>query len=164
MLSLHARIALIALLPLLIWGAYRIGAQKRLDGSLTPIEIGIEHTSPATITITRSSGGTIHLVDVANESAETIGISLPEAWVRGEVRRVPLASLTSNDPSFGFRRWQFPPRAIVSFDAVHPWNHVIVHNPSEVPLKIDVVSIDVVRSQTTTESYLVTDTELDLTF
>lgn len=161
--STHARVAIAALLPLLIWGGYN-ASHGRLSIQSKPVEIGVEHSAPASMTITRSAGKATSLTDVRNDSTNPLSVSLPDDWERGEVKGAPLSALIGDGPNFGFRRWTLPAGMSVSFSAPYAWNELTLHNADESALHIKIITIDVERGTSETESYLVKDQVLERTF
>lgn len=164
MLQLHTKTALLALTLLIAWGAYQLGQTRGVQDAKTDAEIAVDHAAPAAISITHSINGSAHLVDVTNDSAQSIGISLPETWERDEVRNVPLAQITASDASLGFRRWQLPPNASVTYETSNQLGDVTVRNPSAIPLRIKVITIDMQKNTSDTQSYLIQTDPLSLTF
>lgn len=162
MLSLQVRVAVLALLPLLIWGTYRALSAERAQLARTPVEIGVEHRGSAAVAITHSVGGRTHLVDIGNEGQGEIHVSLPDTWTRGEVRGTPLASLVADAPSFGFRRWTIPPGATVTYRTPHDWRAVTIHNPTAELLRLKITTVDLTRDEADTEVYLLNQNRLDL--
>lgn len=159
--STHARVAIAALLPLLIWGGYN-ASHGRLIASSKPVEIGVEHAAPASMTITRSAGKATSLTDVRNDSSIPLSVSLPDDWERGEVKGGSLSDLIGDGPNFGFRRWTLPSGMSVSFSASYAWNELTLHNADETALHVKIVTIDLEKNTRETESYLVMDEELTL--
>ena len=158
MLAAHGKTAGLALLLLLIWGGIHAAANYDAQHVPVDIEIGVEHQSPlAALSFKGTTGGEKQLMDIGNESDETLQVSLPASWERTEVRNVPLASLTSEEPSFGYRKWQFPAGASVSFETNEPWKSVTVHNPSGIPLRIRVTKVNLHTEQAEFNVYLAKD-------
>jgi len=161
---MHGKTAVIALLPLLIWGAYRATTDARNNGAVQSVEIGVEHSEPAQVHLTRSLNGKVRIVDIGNDSTNDVYVSLPDSWERGEVRNVPLASLTADSPSFGYRRWALPAGAVVTFHPVQDWRSLTVHNASNSLLQMKVTSVDLTLDTTDTNVYLVNDSPLSVQF
>lgn len=128
------------------------------------MEIGVEHVEPAQVRLTRSVGGSVHLVDIANEGADPVYVSIPESWERGEVRNVPLASLVADNPSFGYRRWTLPSHAIVTFHPEADWNNLAVHNAGSTLLQMKIITVDLQSNTTDTDTYLIQDDPLTVHF
>ncbi len=163
MLTLHTRIALLTLLPILLWASVRFTQeQKAKDARDEPVLIGIEHTGNAALTLTRTVDRRPQLFDVTNERSETIRISLPAEWERGEVRGAPLTSITADEAMFGYRRWHLPGGATLSFRNPLPGSGMTVHNPSGLPLRLRVVTVDLGGNTTQRASYLLSDQSITL--
>ncbi len=161
--SLHARIALLTLLPVLLWASVRFVERQRLDDAAEPpVQIGIEHAGNAALTLTRTIGRAPQLIDVANDGAAAVRVSLPDAWRRGEVRGVPLAAIAADAPEFGFRRWHLPPGATLSFTSPLPPAGMIVHNPSGFPLRLKTVTVDLENNEVTREVHLLSEEPLEI--
>ncbi len=157
MLSLHSRIAIVTLLPLMIWGAYELGTMKRDDMLPRPIDIGVEHLESASLILTHSMGMPPLFVDVQNDGQGDVLVSLPDTWQRKEVRNVPLASVFADEPMLGFRRWHLPAGGTVSFVSTDAWVGMMIHNSSTTPLKLRAVAVDVANETRSSESYLLSD-------
>jgi hypothetical protein len=164
MLGLHTKTALLALTLLIAWGAFQMGQRNSPKPGAYGVEIAVEHTRPGGLSITHSIGGSAHLVDITNDSDETLGVSLPDTWERDEVRNVPLASLVGSGASLGFRRWTLPPNASVTFETDADIDDLSVHNPSNIPLRVRVTTVDLKKNTTNTDSYLLQENPLTLRF
>lgn len=153
--SLHLRIAGLTLMLLILWGVTVLQTGPN-NGSVSAVEIAVEHQSPAAITLTRTSDGT-GIADIRNDSRETLYVSIPEEWLRDEVRGVPLSTVTSTEASLGFMRWVIPIGATVSFRTTDTWNALSVRNISNETMRLAVTTIDLQTQTTETESYLIDD-------
>lgn len=103
--------------------------------------IGIEHVHPLTLSfVLHTSGGKWGIVDFGSITDETIFISLPDTWRRREVRNVALSQVQADPPSFGFVRYTFPPQAVVSFIVPDLPDHLLLHNPSRVPIQLNLTN------------------------
>lgn len=162
-MSIHMKIGGVVLFLFCAWSAVHVITNRSNDHDVR-IQLAVEHTQPATISITRSVGGHEHFADITNDNEETVFISLPESWRRDEVRNTPLASVIAGEPSLGYARWQLPPRASVTFRSPFNWHTMIVHNPSDVLLKIRMTTIDLATEQTTLDVYLVQREDLTIDF
>lgn len=105
--------------------------------------IGVEHVHPLTLSLAlHTSGGEWGIIDIGTVSDETVFVSLPDTWRRREVRNVPLHEVQADPPSFGFVRFTFPPTAIVSFIVPDLPDHLLLHNPSEVPIQLNLTKVN----------------------
>lgn len=158
MVAAHGKIAGLAFLILLLWGG--ILAAVNFDPTTKPVDvdIGVEHESPlAAISFSSSMIGGKQLMDIGNDSAETMLVSVPESWARTEVRGAPITSVTSDEPSFGYAKWSIPAGATVSFQTEESWSGVTVHNPSEQPLRIRVTRVDLQTNEVSYDVFLATN-------
>ncbi len=143
------------LILLVLWGitVFHTDPQR---APIESVEIAVEHTTPAALTLTRTTDG-IGITDIRNDSAETLFISLPEEWHRDEVRGAALSAVISTDASLGFTRWTVPPGATVSFRVESAWNGLRIRNISEQTMRVAVTTIDLMQKSTDTDSYLIDD-------
>lgn len=162
MSSLHARIAGITLILLALWGVTSIRAGDRAS-DLGSIEIVVEHADSASLTLIRTHDG-LGLTDIRNDGQGPIAVSIPEEWERDEVRGAPLASITVGDASLGFRRWVIPRSAMVSFRVSETWSTSIIRNASKEPLRLRVITVNLEEDTTDSDTFLITDTPLSLSF
>ena len=107
------------------------------------------------MTVTRND--LLRMIEIANDNAEAINISVPDDWKRGEVRDAKLSDVTSDAPSFSYVRWHIPAHATVDFTTDHPFAHLNLHNPSEVLLQIAFTQVDLVTNAGMNDVYLVKD-------
>jgi hypothetical protein len=159
MTSLHARLAGLTLLLLLLWGITSMQMRRRTADLLPTADIAVEHTAAAGMTVTRTADGR-GPAEIRNDSNETLHVSIPDSWERDEVRGAPLAAVTADEPSLGFRRWTVPTHAAVTFIADDVWNKLHIRNISESPLRLGVVTVDIGSGKAVTESLLVDDESL----
>ncbi|MDA1209317.1 MAG: hypothetical protein O2904_04785 [bacterium] len=133
---------MLALLAVIILGTQSRGPLASLIQA--SVDIGIEHAKPAAVTLEFTKRDDAALLQISTESEEMIFISLPSNWQRTEVRNAPIEFVTADAPTFGYKRWHFPPNATVSFwipmDAP---DSIVIHNPSHVTLKLGTVVVDV---------------------
>jgi hypothetical protein len=106
------------------------------------VDIGIEHDRPLSISLEVGILNDMAVAEFFSESGETILISVPSTWVRREVKNAPIHMVTSEPPSLGFTRWSLPPRAGISFKTAQAPDSLILHNPSGVQMKLDLVQVD----------------------
>lgn len=156
MFTLHTRIALLTLLPLLLFASVRfVERQKEALMLSDPVHIGIEHAGNAAIALTRTKDTQPQLIDIANEGKTLIQISVPATWERGEVRGALLSSIIAEEPMFGYRRWHLPGGATLSFENPLPWTGMTVQNPSGLPLRLRTVTVNIDSGRVMREVYLV---------
>lgn len=154
-MSLLTRTLIGASIPFLLVVFYVLSLQQPRIASIPSLDIGVEHASPMTLSLTITANDTERMVDVTNDTVEPIALSVPDTWKRGEVRTVLLKEVTAEAPSFGYVRWTLPKHASVSFATTHPFDHLAVHNPSSVPLKIRLTSVDLQKNTGDHQVYLV---------
>lgn len=153
MSSLHARLAGLTLLLLLLFGITNVRMEQKRAELVPIVTIAVEHATTAALTLTRTESG-VGPVDIRNDSQEVLYISLPESWTRDEVRNAPLSSIVGEDPSLGFRRWSFPSGATVTFMTNRTWRKLNIRNASSFPLRIGIVTIHLDEGISSTDSYL----------
>ena len=108
----------------------------------TVVDIGIDHDKPLSLSLEVSILEEMASVEFFSESGETILISVPSTWVRREVKNAPIHTVTSETPSLGFTRWKLPPRAGISFRVPEAPDSIVLHNPSRVQMKLDLVKVN----------------------
>ncbi len=162
MSSLHARIAGITLVLLVLWGVTAVRAGDKAH-DLGSIDIVVEHADSAAVTLIRTPKGQ-GLADIRNDGEGPIAVSIPEEWERDEVRGAPLASITVGDASLGFRRWVIPSGTMVSFRIKETWNASTIRNASKEPLRLRVITLDLEEETSDSDTFLITDTPLSLSF
>jgi hypothetical protein len=150
-----ARTLIGASIPFVLVVLYVISLQQPRNPSIPSLDIGIEHAATMTLSMTITQNDTQRMLDISNDTVEPIAVSVPTDWKRGEVRNVPLASVTADAPSFGYVRWHLPKDASVSFGTNHPFEHLNLHNPSGVPLKINAILVDLQKNTGDHQVYLV---------
>lgn len=142
---IRQRMAFVVTLVIVI-GGLAVAALRQVYGETEnrPMtHIGVEHANPLTMSIAlHTSGGTWGIVDIGTVTHETVFISLPDHWRRREVRNVPLHDVQSDPPSFGFVRYTFPPEAIVSFIIPDLPESLLLHNPSKVPIQLNLTTVN----------------------
>lgn len=119
-----------------------------------PIRIGVELAAPTTLSITRARDSNVLPIDIANEGNSPLHVSLPQEWTRDEVRHVPLAALVADAPIFGYRRWLLPASASVTFHVPIQWKELIIENPSDIPLEVRMVTVDLENNEVKRDVYL----------
>ena len=136
--ALAACVALFALVVLAGFGARNTLTTASLQQSIA--DIGVEHVSPLALTIEVGSFRNAAVVEITSHAEdETVFVSIPDTWEKRAVRNANPSSIKSEDPTFGFTRWHFPPGAGISFGAPVDPSRMIVHNPTGVPLMVNVI-------------------------
>jgi len=127
-----------------------------------PADIGIEHTAPLSLSIDASElKGRGLIIFTANSEEETV-ISVPENWKRKEVRGAKIGDITSESASFGFTSWHFPPSASVTFEMPLFPSSVILHNPSSIPIKINLTKVDLNTEEVEKDVMLIQEAPIKL--
>ncbi|MFH0770183.1 MAG: hypothetical protein V1926_02280 [Candidatus Peregrinibacteria bacterium] len=141
-LSLH--LPAVVFCSLLVILAARGARQQAslLSDAGTTAEIAVEHRSTATLRIDSTSLKGVGMLDMANESTESIAVSLPTVWIRREVRGAPLSSFTSEPSALSFTRWTFPPKAEATFALPVMPDHLVLLNPTAIPLQITLTQVN----------------------
>lgn len=139
----HSTAAIVGLMSVAIFAVSTASAPALL-GSLRGevVDIGIEHEQPLSLSLEIGVLDNKASVEFFSESAETILISVPSTWVRREVKNAPIHTVTSEAPSLGFTRWKLPARAGISFRVHTAPDSMVLHNPSEVQMKLDLVQVN----------------------
>ena len=140
-LPFHARSALLALLTMAAVALLALPRSTSAPGS-EGARIAVEHARPLTLSIRVSEAAGSGMLEMTTRGEETAGISLPEAWIRTEVRGVPLADVTAEEPSLGYVRWAVPAGATVQFRLPTFPKSATLHNPSLVPLEVRLTTVD----------------------
>lgn len=154
-MSLLSRTLLGASIPFVLVVLYVISIQNPSLPVVESLDIGIEHTKSMTLSIQITKNDALRLIEISNDVLEPIALSTPEDWKRGEVRNVPLKSVIGAEPSFGYTRWTMPAKATVSYKTKHPFEHLNIHNPSGVPVKIRLTIVDLQKNTGDHQVYLV---------
>ena len=148
-----AGIGLIALIALSLGSV----SPPRMSGYLkqTIVDIGVERDKPLSLTMEVGVRDNIGVMDFFSETDETILLSVPSTWVRREVWNASINSVTSEVPSLGFTRWTLPSRAGISFKVPDAPDSLILHNPSNVQMKLNLVYVDLSKEYTERETVLI---------
>lgn len=154
-MSLLSRTLIGASIPFLLVVLFVATKQPHVASILQTVDIGVEHRESMTLEVTVTSNDLLRMVTLKNDALEPIALSVPTDWKRGEVRNVPLKSITADEPSFGYVRWHLPANASVSYTTKQPFQHLSVHNPSGIPLKIRATLVDLLKNTGEHQVYLV---------
>lgn len=142
-LTLHSTASTAALLVVVVVAlGFSITKTRGISTSDSTAHIGIEHTEPLTLAITQKEQAGRAIMDIENAGNETVFVSVPDQWAMREIHGAPLKDISKEEPSFGFIRWQFPPHATLSFIAPLAPESLVLHNPSHIPVKVDVTILD----------------------
>ena len=107
-----------------------------------PVEIGIEHNEPLSVSIEASEMKGKGLLEIEQSGAEEILLSLPSDWIRKEVRNASIKDVTFETASLGFKRWHMPAGASILFELPKFPSSLIIHNPSKVTVKVSLTKVD----------------------
>jgi len=162
MFSFHGKIALVTLAFLAIAGIYLFAPAQESVQPGAVLDIGLEHAQPLTVSVSLTEGSTRSLVDVDMSSAETSYLTVPDGWHRSEVRRAAIASVTGEETEASMRRWTLPKNAGVSFSTDDPFRTLKIHNPSGVPVKIQLTRVNLAKKTSSYDVFLLKDGALEL--
>ena len=126
------------------------------------VDIGIEHSEPLAVRMEYSVRNTHGIMRIGSNSSETISISLPEQWERGEVTGAPLSQLRKDSPMFGYVRWHVPEKTTLTFKIPKVPEHMVLHNPSTAPLKLTVAKVDLETGTIEKDVLLVRDSTVPI--
>ncbi|MBU0767227.1 hypothetical protein KKF55_05650 [Patescibacteria group bacterium] len=126
------------------------------------VEIGVEHEFPLSIALSVSELKGSGLLDIKQEGEEVVSISLPSSWQRKEVRNVSLSEVTEESASFGFKRYQLPAGASVTFAISQYPDTLLIHNPSGITMKVDLKIVDLQTNTVEANVVLVQDSPAQL--
>tara|TARA_Y100000310_G_C20610920_1_gene777939 strand:+ start:887 stop:1387 length:501 start_codon:yes stop_codon:yes gene_type:complete len=121
------------------------------------VDIGVEHAEPLSLHFEYTEREGAAIVRISHRSNETVSISLPKAWKRGEVSGAPLAELRQDKATFGLVRWHFPPRSGVTFSVKKAPLHIVIHNPSLSPLQLKTANANLMEGTVEKDIFLVQD-------
>jgi hypothetical protein len=125
-------------------------------------EMAIEHTSPLTISLDIHSllrGG---VIKISHDGNEIIGVSVPESWDLEEIHGMALTDLQTDPPEFGFTRYHIEKGITLTFVSTKGPDDILLHNPSEIPISIDLTRIDLSKEKTKRRSILIQKSPVSL--
>lgn len=159
----HSKAALAGFVLLLVFSLTSLEFSK-LGGVLLrdTADIGVEHLSPLSLYIEVGRLSSSAMIDIFSDSDEDIKISVPSDWTLREVRNASAKDITSDEPTFGFSRWHLPAHSGVSFYAFNGPESILLHNPSGVQMKVNVVYIEIEAETVERDVILVTDSSVKL--
>lgn len=120
-------------------------------------DITVEHRGSFGLDLRIGKGSPVSFLEIGNNGELPVDIALPQSWLRKEVRNVPLSSITADEPALGYVRWHFPAGAHVSFRTTVPWSSIIVRNPSKLPFKIQLATVNMETEEVTKDVILIKD-------
>lgn len=120
-----------------------------------PASIAIEHSMPLDLSFDISVRSGQALIELRHKGRESISLSVPSDWERREVWNAPLRDITADPSSFGFTRWHLPPDTGISFLAPAAPTTLVLHNPTEELLTIDLTHINLDTAELTKDVVLV---------
>lgn len=161
-MSLLTKTLIGALIPFLLVVIYIASTQHSAPREAPFIDIGVEHTQKGALTMMVTRNDISRLIEIGNDNAEAINLSVPDTWKRGEVRGATLSDVSSDPPSFGYVRWHIPAHATVVFATDHPFAHLKLHNPSGMLMQIHFTQVDLVSNTGTHDVYLVKDGSVEM--
>ena len=156
-LFLHGIVALICVFVLatvLLFEETNQQAGSTLANVQESVSIAIEHTSPLTFFIASTVNTDPGIIDFWHSGEETVFLSVPDSWVVREVRHGALDALSPAPASGGFHRYPLPRGVTVSFSGTSPL-HLLVHNPSAIPLHVHYKRIQLEKDRMQEGSVLV---------
>lgn len=160
--SAHGKTFLASLVLVLFAGALIWQGSDDAEDPPGPVDLTVEHRGSFGLTLRIGRASPTSFIDIGNDGAGEIRITLPEHWVRREVRFVPFDDVTVEPPALGYARWTLPPGSLVSFRTQSTWSSLIIRNPSKLPFKITLTTVDLENETSETEVILVKDRPLVL--
>jgi hypothetical protein len=159
----HSKAAFMGLALLMVFSLTSLEFSK-LGGVLLrdTADIGVEHLSPLSLYVEVGRLSNSAMIDIFSDGDEVVKISVPDDWRLREVRNATVADITSDEPTFGFSRWHLPAHSGVSFYALNGPESILLHNPSGVQLKVNVVYIEIEAETVERNIILVTDSSVKL--
>ena len=161
MFSYHGKIALLTLAFLTIAAIYLFSTPAAGTVGQT-IDIGIEHAKTLALSVSLTEGARTSLIDMDLSSDESVSITVPRAWARTETRRAPIATVTGRDADADMRTWLLPADAGISFSTDVPFRTLKLHNPSGIPVKIQLTRVNVATQESSYDVFLLKDGALVL--
>ncbi len=162
MFSYHGKIALVTLAFLTIAGIYLFSPSTGTPDAGTVIDIGIEHSKTLTVALSLTEGTERSLIDMDLTSDETSYVTVPRGWKRMEARRAPLSAVAGRDADANMRTWTLPANAGISFSTDDPFKTLKLHNPSGVPVKIQLTRVNLAKQTSSYDVFLLKDGSLKL--
>lgn len=120
-----------------------------------PVSIGLEHNSPLSLSVLVARKEKAGYISIANQSSETVHISVPSDWTRTEVTGARISDVTSAIPVFGFTRWTIPGNAGIKMLVPTSPDVILFDSASSAVTAVDLKAIDLTESTTTSKVVLV---------
>lgn len=157
-LGMHLVVAASAVAVLVLLGVLeRNTFATRLGDAaeVVPSTIGLEHTSPLSLSILIAKKESAGYFSMMNQSSETIHVSLPSSWTRTEVSGASLSEAKQEIPVFGFVRWTLPGKAGMKLLLPQAPSAVFFDSVSPATAAIDLKTVDLVTLNVTNKVVLV---------
>lgn len=162
-LRAHGTATTVAVITILVVSTLGIStAHQKASLTETVTDIGIEHQQPLSLSMEIGTLQNVAVVELLSESEEHIAISIPSHWIKSEVKHVPIKQVKADEPSFGFTRYHLPGFAGISFRVPEAPHTIVVHNPSGVPLKIDLTRVSLPDETVKRDVLLIHDSAMRL--
>lgn len=120
-----------------------------------PVSIGLEHTSPLSLSVLVARKEQAGYVSITNQSSETVYISVPSDWSRTEVTGARIQDVTSAIPVFGFTRWTIPGNAGIKMLVPTSPDVILFDSTSSAVTAVDLKAVDLTNSTTNSKVVLV---------
>jgi hypothetical protein len=159
--SLHGKTLIASFVLVMFGGSLLWQWQSNADPAAT-YDVTVEHRSTFGLSISLGKSALSRFVEIGNQGDSPISVTLPETWQRMEVRNVPLQSVSAGEPSLGYVRWTLPAGANVSYRSADDWSMLVIHNPSKIPFKILLATVNVDTKETDRDIILVKDRPVTL--
>ncbi len=134
--------ALLVLTLLLIVSSRGCPLRAQLTPASPSVTLVVDHRTPVTVSIAVGARGRRSIIDISHDGTEAIGITVPLAWKRREVRNATLTQVKAGEPKDQRVRWSLPPHTTVSFEANERIDTVGMQNPGKIPLHLRVTVLD----------------------
>lgn len=115
-------------------------ADKPAAETLTSLTI--ENSVPLTLRAEMSFLKTRMLVYLSHDSRSNPVLSVPENWQRQEIKGADFYEFEFGPPEMGFSRFVLPPSATVSFLVPAALDKLLLHHPSDSPLKVELITVN----------------------
>lgn len=145
----------IAVLVLLAAIERNVFATRPSSAASVPATIGLEHTSPLSLSLLFARKDGAGYVSITNGSSEDIHVNLPSNWTRTEVMGTDLKNVTQDIPVFGFSRYALPAGAGMKLLLPNSPSAIFFDSPSSAVAAVDLKTIDLLTSHTDSRVVLV---------
>ncbi len=130
------------------------------DAASVPATIGLEHSSPLSLSVLFARKQDAGYVSITNNSNEAIHVSLPSSWTRTEVMGTELKNVTQDIPVFGFSRYGLPAGAGMKLLLADAPDSVFFDSTSSAVTAVNLKTIDLTTSQSDSRVILVQNQSL----